>query len=185
MAETRPSDWSTRIADALLMDGRSWARHANPWSFWTRLPILPLIALAIWSRAWIGWWCLVPLAALLAWVWLNPRAFPAPRRAEGWMGAAVLGEQVWLARGARPIPQHHAAWATGLSALAGLGVPPLVWGLWAFEIWPLLLGLAIILGSKLWFLDRMAWLYADMATQHPEIARMRDLRPDDAGPPAP
>ena len=42
-----------------------WARHANPWSGWTRVAILPLFVLAIWSRAWLGWWALVPLALLV------------------------------------------------------------------------------------------------------------------------
>ena len=43
-----------RIADAFGMDDATWARHANPWSAWTRIPILPLLCLAIWGRAWIG-----------------------------------------------------------------------------------------------------------------------------------
>ena len=49
-----------RTLDGLLersmrMDEGTWARHSNPWSVWTRVPILPLLALSIFARAWIGW----------------------------------------------------------------------------------------------------------------------------------
>ena len=54
-----------RIARAHGMDDDSWARHANPWSVWTRVPILPLLALAIWSRSWIGWWAVLPVLLLV------------------------------------------------------------------------------------------------------------------------
>ncbi|WP_377193710.1 DUF6653 family protein [Ruegeria meonggei] len=38
------------------MKDEVWLRHANPWSVWARvLTPLPLLALAIWSRAWIGY----------------------------------------------------------------------------------------------------------------------------------
>lgn len=46
--------WEGWIARAHRMDDAAWARHANPWSVWTRVPILLLLALAIWSRAWIA-----------------------------------------------------------------------------------------------------------------------------------
>lgn len=58
------------------MDDRVWARHANPWSGWTRVATLPLLAVAIWSREWIGWWALLAVAAVALWTWLNP-AVPA------------------------------------------------------------------------------------------------------------
>ena len=46
---------------------RTWQRHANPWSVWTRVPIGPLLVLAIYARLWIGWWCLLPVALLVLW----------------------------------------------------------------------------------------------------------------------
>jgi hypothetical protein len=55
-----------------------------------------------------------------------------------------------------------------LSGFSLLGLPLLIWGLYALEIWPTLLGLAIIVLFKLWFVDRMVWLYEDMKDQVPE-----------------
>ena len=153
------------------MDDATWERHANPWSAWTRLPILPLMALAIWSRAWIGWGCLVPLALLIAWTWLNPRAFPPPASTRAWLSRAVMGERVWLAREAVRIPEHHRRAARLLAVLPALGLFPLVWGLWAYSLPWLLLGLVLVLGAKLWFLDRMVWLFDDMARAHEHYRR--------------
>ena len=67
------------IARLFAMSDGVWARHANPWSVWTRMATLPVLLLALWSRAWIGWWALLPVAAVLVWTWLNPRLFPPPR----------------------------------------------------------------------------------------------------------
>lgn len=173
------ANWSERVAGAVAMDEAAWERHANPWSAWTRVPILPALVLALWSRVWIGAWCLLPVAALLAWAWINPRAFPRPSRTTSWASRAVMGERVWLARDRVPIPGHHALWARLLSLAAGLGAAPLLWGLWALEAWPVLLGLTLTMGAKLWFLDRMVWLYEDMAARHPDYAAW--MRREDAG----
>lgn len=56
-----------RIASVFHMDEETWMRHANPWSVWTRTTALPLLILAVWSRVWIGWWALLPIAAAVLW----------------------------------------------------------------------------------------------------------------------
>ncbi len=157
---------------SMSMDAQVWARHANPWSGWTRVPLLPAFALAIWSREWIGAWCLALIAALLIWTWVNPRVFPKPQSTDNWMSRGVMGERVWLNRKSIAIPEHHARWAIILSVVSGIGLVPLVWGLWQLELWPVLTGLALSMGGKLWFLDRMVWLHADMAPARPEYAAM-------------
>jgi polyferredoxin len=146
----------------MAMDDAAWARHANPWSGWTRLPILPLLALSIWARMWIGWWCLLPVALLIAWTFWNPRAFPPPSSTESWMSRVTFGERIWLNAHKVPIPTQHAVVARRLSAVALAGLVPLTWGLWVFEIWAVLLGLALSMGPKLWQMDRMVWLHQDM-----------------------
>lgn len=151
------------IESSMMMTDAVWARHANPWSFWTRVPILVLLALAIWSRAWIGWWCLVPVGLLVAWALINPRAFPPPANPENWASQAVLGERCWLARKTTPIPAHHARWAMILSVLSGLSMIPLAYGLWVLDPWATFAGAALSSVFKLWFCDRMAWLAADIS----------------------
>jgi len=146
----------------MRLDAAAWARHANRWSVYSRFTTLPLIALAVWSRAWLGAWALVPLAAALAWVWLNPRVFPPPARLDGWAARGVLGERLWLARARRPVPAHHAAWAHGLAAASAAGLPPLFYGLWAYDAMAVALGLVLTMGAKAWFFDRMVWLHDEM-----------------------
>lgn len=151
-----------RIAAAFAMTDAVWERHANPWSGYTRFVILPLAVLAIWARVWIGAWCLVPLGVLALWTWVNPRAFPPPVHSEAWITCAVLGERVWLNARSIPIPRHHARAATLLAWLPMAGVAPMAWGLVALDPWAAALGTLIVILAKLWFLDRMAWLWHDM-----------------------
>ena len=153
-----------RISERLMgMDDDAWARHANPWSVYTRFTCLPLIALAVWSRAWIGWWCLAPLALALLWTWANPRVFNPPASTDNWASQGVMGERLFLNRRAEPVPQHHvrmAYWLTGVSAL-GMGM--LIYGLAALDASATLGGMAVTVGGKAWFVDRMVWLYRDAA----------------------
>ena len=151
--------WLERL---MGMSEATWKRHASPWSVWTRTPILPLLALAVWARAWIGWWCLVPVALLVLWTFLNPRVFPAPQTTDHWTSKATFGERVWLNRKNLPIPAHHANAAMILSVLSGLGLPALIYGLVVYDFWAVICGVSVVLLSKLWFLDRMVWLYEDM-----------------------
>ncbi len=144
------------------MDDTAWRRHANPVSGWTRFAILPVFALAIWSRVWIGWGALVPVALVVAWTWINPRAFPPPADYGAWMSRGVLGERLWLDRARRDIPAHHIRAARITTAVAATGLPPLAWGLWALDPFATLLGLALGIGGKAWFVDRMVWLHADL-----------------------
>lgn len=144
------------------MDDAVWTRHANRWSVWTRIPILPALALSIWARDWIGWWCLVPMGLLVAWAFINPKAFPAPSTLDHWASKGVMGERLFLARKTVPIPAHHQRAALALTWVSVSGLPPLIYGLWAYDIFAVLCGLALTVGGKIWFVDRMAWLYEEM-----------------------
>jgi hypothetical protein len=144
------------------MDPDTWARHANPWSVWTRNTVLPLLILAFWSRAWIGLWALLPVAGALFWMWVNPRLFKKPESTDNWASKAVLGERVWLNRKTVPVPEHHRLAPGILSTISAIGFLFVIWGVFALELWPVLLGAVVIYLGKLWFLDRMVWLYEDM-----------------------
>lgn len=144
-----------------------WARHANPWSVWTRYGCLPLLAIALWSRVWIGAWAWVPVLAILGWIWINPRCFPPPRSTRHWASKAVLGERVWLNRHQIPIPRHHLPVIAVTNGVNGGGFMLCVWGLVTLQIWPTVFGTTLVILGKTWFLDRMVWLYGDMCDRHP------------------
>lgn len=158
----------SNLAGAMGMSEEVWQRHANPWSVWTRFATGPTVVLAIWSRAWIGPWAWAITALLVVWVWANPRVFPRPVSTDNWASRAVLGERVWINRKAVPVPARHRLAPRLLSAVSMLGLPPVVWGLWRFDLWPTLLGLVLIYAGKTWFIDRMVWLYQDMHDATPE-----------------
>jgi uncharacterized protein DUF6653 len=156
-----------RAAELFGLDGDGWARHANPWSVYTRIPIPVLLCAAVWSRARIGRWSLVPVALVCGWTVVNPRAFPPPRSLDHWASRAVLGETVWAARKEVPVPPRHRVAPNVLAGVSALGVPFVVRGLVVRDGWLVAFGLAVQLGAKLWFLDRMVLLADDAAAAGP------------------
>jgi hypothetical protein len=157
-----------------LQSDAAWRRHANPWSVYTRIPIPVLLVIAIWSRVWIGWWALVPIAACLMWTVLNPRVFPPPHTLDHWASRSVMGETLWANRRSVPVPPRHRRAPLVLAVLSATGLPFLVWGLIALAPWITLVGLVLQTTGKLWFLDRMALLYDDAGEFRPPPAEQDD-----------
>jgi hypothetical protein len=158
-----------KIAEAFSMSDEVWIRHANPWSGWTRFfTVFPLLILSVWSRVWLGWWALVPIAIAVFWTWLNPRVFPEPQTTHHWISQGVLGERVWLNRDQIPVPQHHHRVPNILNAISALGGIVLIWGLIALNICATLFGFTVVTLGKLWFIDRMVWIYQDMKDANAE-----------------
>ncbi len=156
------------LASAFAMNDAVWMRHANPWSVWTRMTLLPLIILAVWSRVWLGWWALLPVAVVAVWTWLNPQVFPVPRSTDNWASKAVLGERVWLNDRTIRMPNHHRPPIRIALGFSFAGTICMMWGLVALERWPTLLGMALAYCGKAWFADRMVWLYEEMKDATPE-----------------
>lgn len=77
------------------------------------------------------------------------------------MSKGVFGERVWIARKASPVPEHNRRMPHILAVVSGLGLLPLAWGLWVLDPWPVPAGMILVMGGKLWFLDRMVWLFED------------------------
>lgn len=168
------------------MSQRTWARHANPLSVYTRIIGGTPVFLALWSPFWIGWWGTAAIALAALWIWLNPRLFQPPMHTRDWGTRGVLGERVFLNRATVPIPREHATVAhiaTGLSvtfiiATAAAFVLGHFW--MAFTAWHA----ATV--AKLWFCDRMVWLWQDMkdatdpyrAWDRAEWSRAHDAQPD-------
>ena len=168
MPVLRQMTFEETIARLFRMDEDARRRHSSPWSVYSRFSMIPLLALAFWSRIWLGWWSVLPIVAVLSWVWLNPRLFPEPKSTNNWASKIVLGEWVWMRRKQIPVPSHHTRAPNILSALGALAMIPFIWGLATFEVWPTVLGGIVAFISKLWFADRMVWIYEDMKDATPE-----------------
>jgi hypothetical protein len=67
-----------------------FARHANPWSAWTRWATAPLVLLPVWTRRWKH------AAVVATWFAINPVIFPKPADERAWATRAMLGEELWL-----------------------------------------------------------------------------------------
>lgn len=150
-----------------LKSSKDWRRHANPWSVYTRIPILPLLTAAIWTRVWIGWWSLVPVGVLLVWTVLNPRAFHPAASLDHWASRAVIGESYWAARKQSAVPPRHRIAPLVLSLVSAAGIPFWAWGLVVLDPWLTAFGLVVQIMGKLWFVDRMTLLYDDVTSMRP------------------
>ncbi|MEV0649430.1 DUF6653 family protein [Phytomonospora sp. NPDC050363] len=153
-----------KIAAAFRMSDEAWRRHANPWSVWTRFAAIPLMLAAIWSRTWIGWWSLLPIAAVVVWLWLNPRAFPPVDSPRSWTARGIYGERRWLADKSAISADHRGV----LRLLIGLGVAGfamIAWGLVALEIWPTVFGATLVVVGQLWRIDRLGLFYTEVTAR--------------------
>jgi len=90
---------------------------------------------------------------------------------ETWASKAVFGERVWLNRDVVPVPDRHRTVPNVLSVLSGVGMLFVFRGVLLFETLPALFGMALVYTGKLWFLDRMVWLWEDMK-DNPAYARL-------------
>ena len=162
------STLESTIAKWFAMSDDAWQRHANPWSVWTRITVLPILIMSIWSRAWVGWWALLLLMVAIAWAWFNPRIFKKPSSTGNWASKAVLGERVWLNRKRIPVPTRHKILPNILSGVSSIGLPFVIWGVLQLNIWPTIVGCILVYAGKLWFLDRMVWIYEDVKGTNPE-----------------
>jgi hypothetical protein len=146
------------VAGAFRMSDDAWKRHANPWSVWTRFAAIPLMILAIWSRVWLGWWCVVPIAAVIVWLWLNPHVFAPVESPTSWAAKGIYGEKLWLKERDRVPPDQRRVLRL-LVPVAGAGFVLLSYGLVTLEIWPTVFGASLIVLAQLWRIDRLVVFY--------------------------
>lgn len=158
-----------RIAKIFKLDGENWMKHTNPWSIWTRFATLPFIILAVWSRVWIGWYSLIPISIVIIWIIINPTLFKKPKSIDNWGSKAVLGERYWSERKTVAVPKHHSTPVLILTILQTVGGIILMIGLWKLEINLTIIGTITAYMAKMWFLDRMVWVFEDMKTTHNRV----------------
>jgi hypothetical protein len=167
-----PTSAGRRLAGAFGLEGDGWMRHANKWSVWTRFSVVSLFALAIWSRDWIGLWCLVPVALAAVWMFTNPLFFRAPDSTRNWASRAVLGERIWVDRKSADIPAAFRSPATAniANGLSALGLGFLAYGLIDLDLVATVAGILIVHIGKAWYMDRMVLMYLAMKDTKPEYA---------------
>nr|WP_205623683.1 DUF6653 family protein [Desulfogranum japonicum] len=138
-------------------------KHSNPWSVWTRYSVLPLIVISFWSRALIGWWCLVPGIGSILWMFFNPVFFNKPKSTKNWASKSVLGERVYRNRDNVEIPDiHKTPLYNILNTISFIGMVLSLWAIVYYSVWAAILGIALAYLGKSWYLDRMVWLYETM-----------------------
>jgi hypothetical protein len=150
----------TLIATTFRMTDEAWRRHANPWSVYTRFAAIPAMVLAIWSRVWIGWWVLVPVAVVMVWLLVNPHIFPAVTTPRSWAARGIYGEKLWLLDRSQ-VPQGHRAILRWLIVLGLTGFVLMGWGLLKLHVWPTVFGATLVVVAQLWRIDRMGLLYEE------------------------
>jgi hypothetical protein len=153
-------DIASKLASAFSMTDAAWKRHANPWSVWTRFAAIPLAIMAIWSRVWLGWWCLVPIAIVIVWLWLNPRVFAPVETPRSWAAKGIYGEKMWLQE-RHQVPADHRVVLRLLIGIGSAGMALLAFGLVTLGVWPTVFGASLIVLGQLWRIDRLVTLYED------------------------
>jgi len=161
-----------KLAKVFGLQGDGWLRHANPLSVWTRFAVLPLLAISIWSRDWIGWWSLIPITLSLVFMMINPLLFPRPRSTKNWASRGVLGERLWADRSNVELPEQFRSpgVANVTYAFQVIGIVLLGYGLIALDLIAVVAGLVIVQCAKAWFIDRMVLLFEDMKKRNSEYA---------------
>lgn len=166
--------WEERLASCFRLDEEGWARHANPVSGLSRMITgIPALALAAWSRVWIGGWWWLALAVVLAWLWLNPRLFNPPRDDRHWMTRGVLGEKIWVNRRGGELRPEPSWLPNLLTVLAAIGAIGLVIGLYRLDLVLTIAGGVLAWLAKAVFILRMVRFYEASVARRPELRYAR------------
>ncbi len=94
-----------------------FARHANPWSAWSRWASTPLLLVPVWTRRWRH------AAPVALWFAVNPVLFAPPRDTAAWSTRAMLGEEQWI------IDRPRDA-ALALNTVGSLALAAALWAAW-------------------------------------------------------
>lgn len=98
------------------------------------------------------------VTAILIFVWVNPRLFPAPKRTDTWGARGVLGERVWPRR-REMIPEREQREMNVLTAPSPACAVLWIAGLGTLALWAVTTGALGMVVFKLWFVDRCVVLW--------------------------
>ena len=164
------NDLGRKSGSVFRMNDRARQRHCNPWSVYTRFTMIRhrsgTLEQSLASVVGPFPHCHGSCVGVD-----DPRRFPPPISTDNWASKVVLGEWVWMRRNSIAIPVHHRLLPNLLSIAAGLGMAVFLIGVSTLHLWLSLLGGAIAILAKLWFADRMVWLYQEMKDATPEYRK--------------
>ncbi|MDS1269779.1 hypothetical protein RIF23_05665 [Lipingzhangella sp. LS1_29] len=123
-----------------------FARHANPWSAWSRWATTPLLYVPVWTRRWSH------AAFVGVWFAVNPVVFPRPEQTHAWSTRAMLGEELWISER----PRDRALVVNSAAGLAGLAA---VVAARKRRFWPTATATAVQMGLTLVYWQQMAHYY--------------------------
>ena len=142
-----------------IMSERTWLRHANPWSGFTRIITYPLVFIPIWYFQEFledpvnNWYPALVIILVVIWFWLNPRIFPQPKNYDHWLSKGVLGEKLWTS-GKRYKDSNLL-----LSFLMSLFFFIAIYTAYMKMFWATMSFASCAIILKLWFIDRMVFYY--------------------------
>lgn len=131
-----------------ILTEKTWSKHANPRSGWTRVLAMPALAVGLYFHS---FWM---LAATIIWVIINPLIFPKPTNTNNWMSKGVLGEQMYFKSG-KKLRKDLPSLLNVLNIFVFVGF--LYFG-WQQELVAMILSGLLTMVIKFWFIDRMALL---------------------------
>lgn len=125
-----------------------FARHANPWSAWTRWASTPLVLVPFWTRRWEHG------GGVAAWMLANPVVFPEPADDENWATRAILGEELWVQH--RPRDQAMVINGAGSACLLGAIVAA-----WRHRPLPMSVFTGATMALTMWYWRMMSEYYEE------------------------
>lgn len=143
----------------VIQSEKTWRRHANPWSGFTRMITYPLLFIPIWffqeflEDPTHCWYPLIAMIAVIIWFAINPRIFPEPKNTDNWFSKGVLGEKLWVSD--KRYKDIHLVFPF-------LETPFFFISLYTAYMkmfWPTLFFASVPWLLKVWFFDRMVFYY--------------------------
>jgi len=129
-----------------VLSEKTWERHSNPWSGWTRVLSLPLIFVPIWYHNLYG------LIAVIIWFAINPFIFPKPKSTDNWMSKSIFGEKLWTDKYRLDFPQL-------LNVLNGVFFIITIYASYYNMFWHVFYSVMASFIFKMWYLDRMVFYF--------------------------
>jgi len=142
-----------------IMAEKTWEKHANPWSGWTRVITYPLLYLPFWflsdflNEPFTNWFLPVLFILIIIWFVINPKIFPKPKSYDNWMSKGVLGEKIWTEN------KKKDTYATLLTIAMAPFFLISIYTAYMQIFWETMFFAIVPFIVKLWFLDRMVFLY--------------------------